>query len=167
MKPLLKKPSLVKDELKNYRSVSNHHFISKVIEKLVAKRLEEHMSEYSMYNPMQSAYKLVHSTETALVKINYDILSSLDAGKCTVLVSLDFSAAFDTISHNVLLLLVVSLHQSDPLSDTFFCDIVVNHEIIKRACLSQQRALEEMLHRLISFFTITRGVILICIFPLS
>ena len=66
-----------------------------------------------------------------------------------------------------LLLLVVSLHQSDPLSDTFFCDIVVNHEIIKRACLSQQRALEEMLHRLISFFTITRGVILICIFPLS
>ena len=64
-------------------------------------------------------------------------------------------------------LLVVSLHQSDPLSGTFFCDIVVNHEIIKRACLSQQRALEEMLHRLISFFTITRGVILICIFPLS
>ena len=65
------------------------------------------------------------------------------------------------------LLLVVSLHQSDPLSDTFFCDIVVNHEIIKRACLSQQRALEEMLHRLISFFTITRGVILNCIFLLS
>ena len=45
-----------------------------------------------------------------------------------------------------ILLLVVSLHQSDPLSDTFFCDIVVNHEIIERACLSQQRALEEMLH---------------------
>ena len=65
------------------------------------------------------------------------------------------------------ILLVVSLHQSDPLSDTFFCDIVVNHEIIKRACLSQKRALKEMLHRLISFFTITYGVILICIFPLS
>ena len=44
-----------------------------------------------------------------------------------------------------LLLLVVSLHQSNPLSDTFFCDIVVNHEIIKRAYLSQQRPLEEML----------------------
>ena len=29
-----------------------------------------------------------------------------------------------------------------PLSDTLFCDIVVNHEIIKRACMSQQRALE-------------------------
>ena len=61
------------------------------------------MGEYSMYDPMQSAYKLVHSTETALVKINYDILSSLDAGRCTVLVSLDISVAFDTINHNVLL----------------------------------------------------------------
>ena len=71
------------------------------------------------------------------------------------------------INNIPIILLVVSLHQSDPLSDTFFCDIVVNREIIKRACLSQQRALEEMLHRLISFFTITRGVILICIFPLS
>ena len=61
------------------------------------------MSEYSMYDPMQSAYNLDHSTETALVKITYDILSSLDAGKCTVPVSLDLSAAFDTINHNVLL----------------------------------------------------------------
>ena len=77
VKPLLKKLSLDKDELKNYRPVSNLHFISKVIEKLVAKRLEEHMSEYSMYDPMQSAYKLVHSTETTLVKMDYDILSSI------------------------------------------------------------------------------------------
>ena len=103
VKPLLKKASLDKDELMNYRPVSNLHFISNVIEKLVAKRLEEHMSEYSMYDPMQSAYKLVHSTETALVKIDYDILSRLYAGMCTVLVSLDLSAVFDTFNHNELL----------------------------------------------------------------
>ena len=56
-----------------------------------------------MYDPMQSASRLVQSTETTLAKINYDILSSIDAGKCTVLVSLELSAAFDTINHNVLL----------------------------------------------------------------
>ena len=61
------------------------------------------MSEYSMHDPMQSAYKLLHSTETALVKINYDIPRRLDAGKFTILVSLDLSEAFDTINHNVLL----------------------------------------------------------------
>ena len=103
VKPLLKKLSIDKDELKNYRPVSHLHFMSKVIEKLVAKRLDEPMSEYSMYDPMQSVYKLVHSTETAHVKINYDTLISLHAGKCTVLVSLYLSAAFDTINHNVLM----------------------------------------------------------------
>ena len=56
-----------------------------------------------MYDPMQSAYKVVHSTDTALVKIYYDIPSSVYAGKCTVLVSIDLSAAFDTINHNVLM----------------------------------------------------------------
>ena len=61
------------------------------------------MGEYPMYDPMQSAYNLVHSTESSFVKINYDILSSLDARKCTVLVSHDLSSAFDTINHNVLL----------------------------------------------------------------
>ena len=61
------------------------------------------MSEYSMYDPMKSAYKLVHSTETSLVKINFDILSNLDAGKYTVLVTPDLSAAFDTINHIILL----------------------------------------------------------------
>ena len=103
LKPLLKKPSLDKDEPKNYRPVPNLYFISKVIEILVAKRFEEHMIEYSMYDPKQLAYMLVQSTETALLKINYDILSSLDAGKCTVLETLDISASFDTINHNVLL----------------------------------------------------------------
>ena len=68
------------------------------------------MIEYSMYDPMQLAYKLVHSTETVLVKINYTILNSLDAGKCTDVqvygkctVSLDLSEAVDTINHNTLL----------------------------------------------------------------
>ena len=48
------------------------------------------MSEYSMHDPMQSAYKLVHSTETALVKINYDIPRRLDAGSLLFLYPLTF-----------------------------------------------------------------------------
>ena len=39
LKPLLKKPSLDSNDLKNYRLISNPHFISKTIEKCVAKQL--------------------------------------------------------------------------------------------------------------------------------
>ena len=89
--------------LSNYRPVSNLHFISKIIEKLVVQRLEDHLCKYSLFDPLQSAYRSGHSTETALVKINNDIVSSLDGGQCVILASLDLSSAFDTVDHAIFL----------------------------------------------------------------
>jgi hypothetical protein len=101
--PLLKKPTLAKNEMKNYRPVSNLCFISKILEKVVANRLNTHVSGTNTSNPHQSAYRKFHSTETALLKINSDILTSMDEGKVTALTLLDLSAAFDTIDHSILL----------------------------------------------------------------
>ena len=56
-----------------------------------------------MFDPLQSAYKDKHSTETALIKVQNDILSALDAGSSAILLMLDLSAAFDTIDHDILL----------------------------------------------------------------
>ena len=50
-----------------------------------------------------SPHKKLHSTETALLKIHNDIVSSRDKGKVTALTLLDLSAAFDTIDHSTLL----------------------------------------------------------------
>ena len=44
-----------------------------------------------------------HTTETALIKVTNDVLTSLDQGRCTILACLDLSAAFDTVDHNKLL----------------------------------------------------------------
>ena len=56
-----------------------------------------------MFDPLQSAYRDTHSTETALIKVQNDILSALDAGSSAILLMLDLSAAFDTIDHDILL----------------------------------------------------------------
>ena len=101
--PLLKKQSLEPDVLGNYRPVSNLSFISKILEKVVAKRLCSHKTSESLYEPFQSAYRAGHSTETAVVRVQYDILEAIDGGKCIFLVLLDLSAAFDTVSHEILL----------------------------------------------------------------
>ena len=103
VKPLLKKMSLNPDEFKNYRPVSNLSFLSKIIEKVVAIRLDEYLSRNNLTEPMQSAYRKYHSTETALLCIQNDLLCGLDKKAVTALVLLDLSAAFDTISHSILL----------------------------------------------------------------
>ena len=54
-------------------------------------------------DPLQSAYKKGHSTETALLKVQNDILIDIDNKNISILVLLDLSAAFDTIDHEVLL----------------------------------------------------------------
>ena len=89
--------------MKNYRPVSNLTFTSKVIEKVVSGRLNEHLIKNSMFDPLQLAYRDKHSTETALIKVQNDILSALDAGSSAILLMLDLSAAFDTIDHDILL----------------------------------------------------------------
>ena len=101
--PLLKKQSLEPDVLGSYRPVSNLSFISKILEKVVAKRLRSHKTSESLYEPFQSAYRARHSTETAVVRVQNDILEAIDGGKCVFLVLLDLLAAFDTVSHDILL----------------------------------------------------------------
>ena len=103
IRPLLKKTGLGSDIWKNYRPVSNLTFISKVIEKLISGRLNEHLINNSLFDPLQSAYRDKHSTETALIKVQNDILSELDAGSSAILLMLDLSAAFDKIDHDSLL----------------------------------------------------------------
>ena len=67
--PLLKKENLDSESFKNYRPVSNLPFLSKVIEKVMACPLLEHMQANHLLDTLQSAYKEAHSTETALLRV--------------------------------------------------------------------------------------------------
>ena len=56
-----------------------------------------------MMEPFQSAYRQGFSTETALLWVKTDILDAIDRKEVTCLVMLDLSAAFNTISHKLLI----------------------------------------------------------------
>ncbi|CAC5372019.1 unnamed protein product [Mytilus coruscus] len=103
VRPLLKKPGFDSEIYKNYRPVSNLPFISKTLEKVVDKRLDVHLDSNSLCDPLQSAYRPRHSTETTLARVHHDINEALDKQSSVVLVLLDLSAAFNVIDHRILL----------------------------------------------------------------
>ena len=51
----------------------------------------------------QSAYRKLHSTETASIRVHNDIAIALDQKRSVVLVLLDLSVAFDTVDHCIVL----------------------------------------------------------------
>jgi hypothetical protein len=61
------------------------------------------MAANGLQDDLQSAYRSHASTETALIKVNNDILQTLDKGQYAALILLDLSAAFDTLDHDVFL----------------------------------------------------------------
>ena len=77
--------------------------ISKVVECVVASQLNDHVSLNGLENVRESAYKLGHSTESALLSIKNDVHLAFAKGEATAVVLLDQSAAFDTIDHDTLL----------------------------------------------------------------
>ena len=101
--PLLKKPTLDKEELSNYRPISNLSLISKIIERVVKSRLMDHLTSNSLLNSHQSAYCKHHSSETALLYIHDYLISAMGLQKISCLCLLDLSAAFDTIDHDILI----------------------------------------------------------------
>ena len=83
--------------VKSYRPISNLSVLSKLLERLVARQLLEYLTTEKLLPDKQSAYRVFHSTETAVVKVMADILRLLDNGDIALLTLLDLSAAFDSM----------------------------------------------------------------------
>ena len=83
--------------------MSKLQFVSKITERAVFNQIYVHIRENGHFPELQSAYRSAHDTETALLKIANDILLNMNSQHVSLLVLLYFSAAFDTVDHNILL----------------------------------------------------------------
>ena len=95
--PLLKKSGLDQESPAYYLPISNLNNFSKILEKLL------HIISCPNFNQLQSAYRPLHSKETALLHTLDHIYRASDHGRPTALVSIDLSSAFDMVDHTILL----------------------------------------------------------------
>ena len=101
IKPIPKIPFPLKES--DFRPISLLCTLSKIIEKLVNKQISFYLTKFSLFDSNQSAYKANFGCITALLKITDDILDNIDDSEVTILTLLDFSKAFDTVNHRLLL----------------------------------------------------------------
>ena len=76
--PLLKKPGLDSNYMKNFRPVSNLLFTSNILKKVVLTQLRNHLSSNNLLEICQSAYRKDHSTETAVLSVLDGFLVNAD-----------------------------------------------------------------------------------------
>lgn len=78
IKPLLKSAKLDVDDLASFRPVSNLPYLGKLIERAAVNQIKEYLHDGNLYPTMQSAYRQNHSTETATLHIQTNLLCALD-----------------------------------------------------------------------------------------
>lgn len=84
------------------RPISILPTLSKVLEKILQKQLDDHLLKNKIIPATQSGFRRGYSCCTSLLNITDDIFAATDQGKLTMLILLDYSKAFDTLNHDLL-----------------------------------------------------------------
>lgn len=87
----------------NYRPISILSCFSKVFEKIMSIRLLDYLSKQNILTSAQYGFRPKYSTDLAVHHLCQNIYNALDNKMFQVTVFCDFTKAFDTISHDILL----------------------------------------------------------------
>lgn len=99
-RPLPKKPN--PSTFSDLRIISILPTLSKIFEKILYNQIYQYCEILNLIPNSQSGFRKGYSTATAIANLMDDLFTSYDKGLVSVLVLLDFSKAFDTISHRLL-----------------------------------------------------------------
>ena len=95
--PIFKKGNRSKPE--NYQPVSLTVVISKMLEHIIVSQIMDHLDSQNILHENQHGFHAKKSCESQLLMTTDDISKSLNSGKQVDMAILDFSKAFDKVSH--------------------------------------------------------------------
>jgi hypothetical protein len=89
-------------DVNNYRPISVLTSISKVLEKLLNKRLVSNLTKNDILSSSQFGFRRGMSTQDAVIELTSQIVSRVDEGNRCIAVFMDLKKAFDTVSVPIL-----------------------------------------------------------------
>ena len=87
----------------NYRPISLISIFNRILEKLMYKRLSSFIEKHNILYDRQFGFRSKHSTTHATLLITDRIQKAIEDGQFSCGIFLDFSKAFDTVNHNILI----------------------------------------------------------------
>ena len=93
-----------KSNAANYRPISLTCILCKTLEHIIASSITKHFTNLGIFYEFQHGFREKRSCETQLTMLVDELYKSVSAKKQVDLVLLDFSKAFDKVSHEKLLL---------------------------------------------------------------
>lgn len=144
VKPLVKKDPPV--NLGDLRSICILPVLSKIFEKVIYYQMTIFLEENNILPETQSGFRPGFSCTTALAAINDDIIKATDEGMYTFLVLLDYTRAFDTVNHKLLLEILKAINFSD------------NAVMLLRSYLTGRTQRVELHARLSNSLSVNQGV---------
>ena len=92
-----------KEDLTNYRPISILPVFTKIIEKIMYERLNNHLSKNNILYSKQHGFRTGHSTAMSLINLQEQISAAIDNNEFSVGIFIDLAKAFDTVDHVILL----------------------------------------------------------------
>jgi hypothetical protein len=87
----------------NYRPISVLSTFSKLFERLMYNRMLSFIEKNNLLYKFQFGFRRLHSTNMALIVLLDKIMNAIDNKDSVIGIFLDFSKAFDTVNHEILL----------------------------------------------------------------
>ena len=121
----------------DYRPISFLSIVSKLLEKLIANILLDHLFTNNLIPPNHFGFLPSRSTTDALTSVSHSILSSLDSSSSVCGVFLDIRKAFDSISHPALLQKLYSIDLPSNICSWFYSYLTDRSQSVRVGeCLS-------------------------------